>query len=236
MVGEPKMRIHTFIKRILPLVACLLIATGCDDAFIGLQETKAQTSTSLIKAAELGDAVAQFRLGWMYANGKGVPQDDKEAVKWYQKSAEQGFAKAQTNLGWMYANGRGVPQDYKEAVKWFRKAAEKGHVEAQFNLGGMYALGEGVTRDAKEGVKWFRKAAEKGHVEAQYSLGKTYEAGIGVLKDKVNSYAWYNVSSANGEYDAAELRDAIAKEMTPKQIAEARQLSKVWFEKYQPKD
>jgi TPR repeat protein len=200
MVGEPKMRIHTFIKRILPLVACLLIATGCDDAFIGLQETKAQTSTSLIKAAELGDAVAQFRLGWMYANGKGVPQDDKEAVKWYQKSAEQGFAKAQTNLGWMYANGRGVPQDYKEAVKWFRKAAEKGHVEAQ------------------------------------YSLGKTYEAGIGVLKDKVNSYAWYNVSSANGEYDAAELRDAIAKEMTPKQIAEARQLSKVWFEKYQPKD
>ena len=44
--------------------------------------------------AEQGDAVAQFYLGVMYANGEGVIEDDKEAVKWYRLAAEQGFAQA----------------------------------------------------------------------------------------------------------------------------------------------
>ena len=59
-------------------------------------------------------------------NGDGVPQDYKEAVKWYRLAAEQGYADAQYNLGLMYSNGEGVPQDYKEAVKWYRLAAEQG--------------------------------------------------------------------------------------------------------------
>ena len=62
----------------------------------------------------------------MYEQGKGVPQDYKEAAKWYRKSAEQGDADAQDKLGLMYYNGQGVPKDYKEAVKWYTKAAEQG--------------------------------------------------------------------------------------------------------------
>ena len=42
--------------------------------------------------AEQGDARAQLTLGFMYAKGVGVPQDDKEAVKWYRLVAEQGLA------------------------------------------------------------------------------------------------------------------------------------------------
>ena len=42
--------------------------------------------------AEKGYLKAQARLGWMYANGKGVPQDYKEAAKWYQLAGEQGLA------------------------------------------------------------------------------------------------------------------------------------------------
>ena len=61
---------------------------------------------------------AQFNLGVMYLNGRGVPQDDAEAVKWHRLAAEQGYASAQFNLGVMYLNGRGVPQDDAEAVKW----------------------------------------------------------------------------------------------------------------------
>ena len=62
----------------------------------------------------------------MYHKGKGVPQDDAEAVKWYRKAAEQGNADAQNWLGWMYQNGKGVPPDDAEAVEWYRKAAEQG--------------------------------------------------------------------------------------------------------------
>jgi len=33
---------------------------------------------------EQGDAVGQYYLGLMYRNEKGVPQDDKTAVKWWK--------------------------------------------------------------------------------------------------------------------------------------------------------
>ena len=35
---------------------------------------------------------------WMYENGEGVKQDDREAAKWYRKAAEQGNADAQKAL------------------------------------------------------------------------------------------------------------------------------------------
>ena len=52
----------------------------------------------------------------MYQHGRGVPQDDDEAVVWYRKAEDQGNAVAQTNLGLMYQLGRGVPQDDNQAV------------------------------------------------------------------------------------------------------------------------
>ena len=69
---------------------------------------------------------AQFLLGLMYDRGRGVPQDYKEAAKWYRKAAEQGDSLAQGELGWLYNVGKGVVQDDKEAAKWYAKAAEQG--------------------------------------------------------------------------------------------------------------
>ena len=67
----------------------------------------AQELADLRARADAGEASAQFNLGWMYTEGRGVPQDDAEAIAWYRRAAEQGNADAQFNLGWMYANGRG---------------------------------------------------------------------------------------------------------------------------------
>ena len=74
--------------------------------------------------AEQGNARAQYFLGLMYNEGKGVPKDQKEAFKWYRLAADQGDASAQYNLALMYGNGVGVPKDDKEAVKWYRHAAD----------------------------------------------------------------------------------------------------------------
>ena len=41
------------------------------------------------KAAEQGDAKAQFNLALRYYKGEGVTQDYAEAAKWYRKAAEQ---------------------------------------------------------------------------------------------------------------------------------------------------
>jgi len=43
----------------------------------------------ILPLAKQGDEVAQFNLGVMYDNGEGVPQDYKEAVRWYRLSADK---------------------------------------------------------------------------------------------------------------------------------------------------
>ena len=88
-----------------------------------------------LQAAEQGNAQAQFNLGLMYDQGRGVRQNHAQAVQWYRKAAEQGDAEAQLNLGNIYANGRGVRQDYAQAVQWYRKAAEQGVAAAQYKFG-----------------------------------------------------------------------------------------------------
>ena len=86
--------------------------------------------------AEAGNVTAQYNLGKMYRNGKGVARDYAEAVKWWCLAAEAGNADAQNKLGVMYHDGEGVEQDYAEALKWFRLAADAGNASAQCNLGG----------------------------------------------------------------------------------------------------
>ena len=78
--------------------------------------------------AEQGNAFAQaqFNLGAMYFKGDGVPQDYKEAVKWWRLAAEQGLAQAQYNLGVMYGKGQGVPQDDVLAHMWFNLSSSQG--------------------------------------------------------------------------------------------------------------
>jgi len=68
--------------------------------------------------------MAQGNLGLMYAKGQGVPQDYKEAFKWYRKAAQQGDAGAQFNLGKCYLLGEGgMPKDYVLAHVCFSLAA-----------------------------------------------------------------------------------------------------------------
>ena len=77
--------------------------------------------------AEQGNAVAQYNLGLMYKDGKGVPQDYKTAVKWYRLAAEQGNSLAQGNLGVMYALGKGVIKDFVYAHMWGNLGASNGN-------------------------------------------------------------------------------------------------------------
>ena len=105
----------------------------------GLEATKRgdyQTAFKLwLPLAEQGDAQAQFNLGLMYENGRGVKQDYFEAVKWYRQAAEQGLALAQYNLGLKYAKGQGVRQDKGQAKEWFGKACDNGYQDGCENYG-----------------------------------------------------------------------------------------------------
>ncbi len=143
-------RIARLPRRLLSLV--ILAAFQSEPA-------EAQDIGPLQTAAEQGDANAQFNLGLRYDDGDGVPENDREAVRWYRMAAEQGHAAAQFTLGTMYSRGRDVPENDQEAVKWYRMAAEQGHVDAQFDLGVMYANGEGVPKDYVKAYAWSNLAA-----------------------------------------------------------------------------
>lgn len=156
----------------------------------------------LSKAAEYGNAGAQYYLGAMYMDGLGLEKDYSEAVKWFRKAAVQGNAKAQNNLGLMYNRGNGVPQNSTEAVKWYRKAAEQGDAMAQYNLGYMYHQGTGVVQNFEEAVNWYLKSAESGYDNGQVNLGFMYMTGNGVNRDYSEAMIWFR--------KAAEQENAIA--------------------------
>ena len=87
------------------------------------------------QAAEQGDAEAQYNLGFMYAEGRGVSKDEAEAVRWYRLGADQGFTVAQLELGLMLMlmsdAGEGVSKDEPELVRWYRLGADQGFAVAQ---------------------------------------------------------------------------------------------------------
>ena len=167
--------------------------------------------------ARQGDIDSQFELGRRYDTGRGVPQDDGEAVSWYERAAQQGSAEGQYKLGFMYFSGRGVPQAAAVAHAWWRRAADQGHADAQYHLGSMYYNGFGVAQDDGLAMRYFRIAAEKGHIVAQALLGIGYGTGRGVEINQVQSYLWCNLAASPFEQGrvGSTLRSALANSLPP---------------------
>ena len=114
--------------------------------------------------ADQGHADAQFNLGAMYREGRGVLIDYAEAMKWFRLAADQGHGRAQTTVGNMYREGWGVPRDCAEAVRWYRLAAEQRESYAQSNLSSVYFNGEGAPQDRVLAYMWSHLAAAQDHV------------------------------------------------------------------------
>ena len=112
--------------------------------------------------AKQGQAVAQYHIGLLYANGQGVSKDDAEARQWYEKAAVQGHANAQVNLGSLYDYGRGGLQDFKMAARWYLRAANQGNNLAQQKLGLLYERGDGVQKDHVQAYMWYKLGAADG--------------------------------------------------------------------------
>ena len=206
------------------------------------QETPAVTAdtdiATLRRLADQGNPEAQHVLGDRYQYGKGVQPDNTRAVAWYQKAADQDLADGQAGLAIMYELGLGVPKDSAQAVAWNRKAADQGNPMAQLHLGWAYAGGQGIPQDDAQAVAWYQKSANQGFARAQLDLGFSYRDGQGVEQDYVEAHKWLDLAAARTIADLqstyAADRDALAKEMTPAQLAEAQKRAADWqaaFEK-----
>jgi TPR repeat protein len=116
-------------------------------------------------------------------------------------------------------------------VQCLREESEHGDDLGQYLLGVFYYLGEGIPQDYAEALKWFRRSADQGNSMAQFMLAGMYAQGKGVQKDFVQAHMWLNLAGAQGHEEAQQLRDTIAKKMTPAQVDQAQKLAREWKSK-----
>jgi len=189
--------------------------------------------TEWIPLAEQGIAVAQYNVGIMYDTGKGVPENDKTAVKWYSLAAALGNDLAQFNLGLMYDRGEGVEENDKTAVKWYVKAAKQESAKAQNQLGLMYSQGKGVSRDSTQAYMWYNLASYNGHEtssESKRTLASSMTpANISKAQDMSSrclesGYKDCDVSTNNNE-KSSENKVTLAKNTTAADISKAHDMS-----------
>jgi TPR repeat protein len=232
--GLPNVSLTQFSLLALAFMAVASVAAAgpIEDANANAEAVGAYSTGDYAKAmqiwlprAEGGDPSAQYEVGKMYADGLGTQRNLTEAARWYRQAAEHGANWVKFDLGLMYAEGQGVPQDYSKALDWYRKGARIGDTRAQLNLARMYASGQGVRQDYASAVKWYQRAAAEHNEAAQYELGTLYDDGKGVRQNCIHAHLWFNLAAAQGNKNAREKRDAIARRMTPVQIAEAQKLA-----------
>ena len=89
----------------------------------GPDKDYAEAAKWLTRAAEQGEHSSYLPLGWLYEDGRGVPQSYAQAFKWYTRLAELGATDSQYNLAQMHLLGRGTPQDFIKAHAWYNLAA-----------------------------------------------------------------------------------------------------------------
>lgn len=163
--------------------------------------------------AKEGDPKAQYNVGYIYANGKGVQKDMDKARKWYEKAAKQDNGAAQYNLAQLYhADGENDPHGYEKARYWYEKAVEAGIVEAYNNLAALYLEGQGVKRDQQKGFELLQKAAKMGDASAQVNVAVLYAWGEGITHDKLKAYDNFKKALVSGKSEASGYLDRLCKE------------------------
>jgi uncharacterized protein len=139
---------------------------GASTEAINLKEANAWYT----KAAQAGDAEAQYALGMLHLNSNVAAADSAEAVSWIERAANNDHPASLFQLGVMYGTGTAVRRDAQRALQWYELAAQLGHPLAQYNLAVMLAKGEGCEPDRDQAQTWFRKAAERGLPSAEAAL------------------------------------------------------------------
>jgi TPR repeat protein len=93
------------------------LAEPASDSSDDADEDDQSTSVELTrKQAEKGNSTAQYNLGLIYHDGRGVGENFREAAKWFKAAAENGLADAQYNLGLMLALGQGVSSGFGRSL------------------------------------------------------------------------------------------------------------------------
>jgi TPR repeat protein len=159
------------------------------------------------RAAEVGDANAQYNAGVAYLRGIGVQKDASQALRWFRKAAQQGHERASHQLGALYLMGDAVPRDDVAALTWFRisTALDNDDTEALALIAEALSsilTAEQLAEASGESVEWFRSHIS--NPKFAYALGRSYSLGDGVQKNEQEAFRWY-LAAAKAGYPRADV-------------------------------
>lgn len=181
------------------ILGLLLALAGCDErqaqyrvAMKHLFQRDYRDAAALLSTlANNGHATSQFRLGYLYRQGLGVPRNPRLAIYWFEKAARQEDVGGQYWLAESYRRGEGVPASPELAFQWFQRLAERGYAPAQYQVALAYADGRGVAKNESSAVGWLRKAVAGGHADAARRLARAYRHGeLGLPPDPNQAAEW----------------------------------------------
>jgi TPR repeat protein len=171
-------------------------------------DDKAQALSALQYAAEQGQPAAQWKLGRMYADGDGVPQDQIRAFTYFSEIANahpdenpgtpQGrlVANAFVSLGHYYRTGipnsKIKPNAARARELYTYAATYFGDADAQYELGRLYL--DSTPSDGHEAARWFQLAANKGQCRAEAVLGDILFQGQYVPRQAARGLMWLTLS------------------------------------------
>jgi localization factor PodJL len=187
-------------------------------------------------AATKGDPAAAYEVGVRFAEGKGVPVNYEEAMKWYDRAADGGIVPAMFRLGTLYEKGLAGAKDIDAARRYYIRAAERGNAKAMHNLAVLDADGGNKGPNYKSASEWFRKAAERGVADSQFNLGILYARGIGVEQNLAESFKWFTLAAGQGDADSVRKRDDVAKRLDAQSLAAANLAVQTFVLEKQPDD
>lgn len=161
---------------ILAIIFGAVIVYQSDDYVRGDAEKAVALYTPL--AAD-SCAEAQNNLAIAYFNGKGVDENQAEAVKLLQAAAaDSSMVKARYNLALAYMQDDDVTND-KEVVTLLTEAADSSMTSAQFNLALCYDFGKFVQTDHAKAMEYYMAASKHGLRRAKEAVNACYADTVG---------------------------------------------------------
>lgn len=155
----------------------------------------------LRKSAELGNAEAQYNLGYCLESGVGISKNEKEAFEWYKKSSENGFNDGHYAMMMAYGNGMGTNANSEKAFEYALKCANNNDATCMWNIVNCYKQGLGIKQDNEKMLIWAEKLALSENPDnlnlsgkitsTRLSLAYMYKDGDGLEKDLYKSYIWF---------------------------------------------
>lgn len=147
------------------------------------------------KAVDKEDGRAQFRLGVLYALGRGVEHDEKLACELFEKAGKSVKPCILTLIAEIYFLGRGVRADREKAKRLWEKADQRGCPNAKSFM--EKYLGIGYDKFPVSDPKELLPFAEAGNVEAQFRLGDYYYGKRGKKNAQI-AYDWLKKAAEEG--------------------------------------